>query len=229
MNTDLTRQQLCAQLQVSDSTIRGMVKLGMPVIGEGRERRYDLEAIKAWCKERQKPPPPIIRPNALAAFEGKTMRNTQFIKHRLVRVPGQPLTKGRHFGKSQEAVMPLLLEHIPGTRTKRWREAVLSEMMGLPEIVHAEDDFRTLIRRMVLVPDAYLINMDVPELHFFEVEVSSPMSRDKLQTYAKFLTDLHFYGIEFACFTVNQHGHINEVHLFPHYLDWLEAQGEIEA
>jgi hypothetical protein len=224
--TDLTRQQLCAALSISESTVRRLERDGLPYSGDGLERRYNADTCKEWCRQFYAKPAPVPRPGSTAAFEGKVMRPTQFIRHAIKRVPGQPMTHGRHFGKSQEAVMPLLLEHIPGTRTKRWRETVLQEMGALPGAVDEAEDFRALVMGLSLVPDAFLINKDTAELHFFEVEVSSPMSRSKLQSYAKFLTDMHYYGIEFACFTVNQHGHINEVHLFPHYLDWLESQGE---
>lgn len=45
--TDLTRQQLCAALQVSESTIRRLELDGLPCTPVGRGKRYDL----AECKQ----------------------------------------------------------------------------------------------------------------------------------------------------------------------------------
>jgi hypothetical protein len=77
---------------------------------------------------------------------------------------------------------------------------------------------------MELIPDAYAIHRDTNELHFFEVEVRHLLTDTKLQEYARFLTIMDFYGIEFGVFSVNQHGHINQVPLLPHYIAWLKAQ-----
>ena len=53
MTTVLTRQQLCAELQVSDSTVRRWHLDGLPHIPVGvRTARYDLTEVKAWLKAR---------------------------------------------------------------------------------------------------------------------------------------------------------------------------------
>jgi hypothetical protein len=51
--SDLTRQQLCAQLQVSESTVRRLELEGLPFSLESKSKRYDLAAVKAWAKARR--------------------------------------------------------------------------------------------------------------------------------------------------------------------------------
>jgi phage terminase Nu1 subunit (DNA packaging protein) len=52
MDAGLTRQQLCATLQVSESTVRRLEQAGMPVMRAGpRSPRYDLPEVKKWLKE----------------------------------------------------------------------------------------------------------------------------------------------------------------------------------
>jgi hypothetical protein len=51
--SDLTRQQLCAELQVSESTVRRWEVDGAPYTPVGlRGKRYDLAEIKAWLRGR---------------------------------------------------------------------------------------------------------------------------------------------------------------------------------
>ncbi len=53
----LTRQQLCAKLQTSESTIRRMEQEGMPFIHVGkRGKRYNLVEVLEWSK-RNRPCP----------------------------------------------------------------------------------------------------------------------------------------------------------------------------
>lgn len=50
--TALNRQQICAELGVSESTIRRLEQLGLPFTPVGvRSHRYDLEECKAWLRE----------------------------------------------------------------------------------------------------------------------------------------------------------------------------------
>lgn len=49
----LTRQQLCADLAISESTVRRLELDGLPVLRVGvRGKRYDLAEVKAWLKGR---------------------------------------------------------------------------------------------------------------------------------------------------------------------------------
>lgn len=50
---DLTRQQLCAALQVSESTVRRLELEGLPYTPVGRAKRYDLAECKRWLRERK--------------------------------------------------------------------------------------------------------------------------------------------------------------------------------
>ena len=92
------------------------------------------------------------------------------------------------------------------------------------EVVGVEDDFWDVLKSLELIPDAHAIHRETMELHFFEVEVTHLLSDTKMQEYARFVTIMDYYGIQFAVFTVNQHGHINEVPLIEHYVAWLRAR-----
>lgn len=45
----LTRQQLCAELAISESTVRRLEVAGLPCTPIGRRgKRYDLAEVKTW-------------------------------------------------------------------------------------------------------------------------------------------------------------------------------------
>lgn len=49
--TEMNRQQICAALGVSESTIRRLEQLGLPYTPVGaRSHRYDLDECKTWLK-----------------------------------------------------------------------------------------------------------------------------------------------------------------------------------
>ena len=52
--SDLTRQQLCAALGISESTVRRLEASGLPYTPVGkRAKRYNLEEIKGWLRSNQ--------------------------------------------------------------------------------------------------------------------------------------------------------------------------------
>jgi excisionase family DNA binding protein len=52
--SELTLQQLCATLAVSESTVRRWVKDGLPYTPIGiRTKRFNIENTRAWLRERQ--------------------------------------------------------------------------------------------------------------------------------------------------------------------------------
>lgn len=52
--SDLTRQQLCAALTISESTVRRLEIEGLPFTPVGvRGKRYDLAECKRWLRENQ--------------------------------------------------------------------------------------------------------------------------------------------------------------------------------
>ena len=55
--SDLTRQQLCAALQISESTVRRMELDGLPCTPVGRSKRYDLAEVKTWLRANHGQPP----------------------------------------------------------------------------------------------------------------------------------------------------------------------------
>lgn len=51
--SDLTRQQLCAELTVSESTVRRWERDGLPFTPIGKKgKRYDLPEVKHWLRGR---------------------------------------------------------------------------------------------------------------------------------------------------------------------------------
>jgi hypothetical protein len=55
--SELNRQQLCAALGVSESTVRRLEHDGLPYTPVGkRSKRYDLAECKKWLKEHQQCP-----------------------------------------------------------------------------------------------------------------------------------------------------------------------------
>lgn len=51
--TDLTRQELCVQLKISESTVRRLEQDGLPCTPVGRSKRYDLAECKLWLRNNQ--------------------------------------------------------------------------------------------------------------------------------------------------------------------------------
>ena len=48
----ITRQQLCAELGISESTVPRLEQVGLPFTPIGkRTKRYDLEECKVWLRE----------------------------------------------------------------------------------------------------------------------------------------------------------------------------------
>jgi phage terminase Nu1 subunit (DNA packaging protein) len=61
----INRQQLCAALNVSESTIRRLEHIGLPYTPVGaRAKRYDLDECRRWLREHQ--PCPSGKTNAAA-------------------------------------------------------------------------------------------------------------------------------------------------------------------
>ena len=52
-NRDLTRQELCVKLRISESTVRRLELDGLPCTPIGRAKRYDLAECKAWLRTHQ--------------------------------------------------------------------------------------------------------------------------------------------------------------------------------
>jgi predicted DNA-binding transcriptional regulator AlpA len=57
IQSELTRQQLCATLGISESTVRRLELDGLPFTPVGlRAKRYNLAEVKAWLKTHQSCP-----------------------------------------------------------------------------------------------------------------------------------------------------------------------------
>lgn len=52
----MTRQQVCAELGISESTVRRLEQAGLPFTTIGRRtKRYDMEECKAWLRQTYRP------------------------------------------------------------------------------------------------------------------------------------------------------------------------------
>lgn len=52
----ITRQQLCAELAISESTVRRLEQVGLPFTPIGkRTKRYDLDECRTWLRDVYRP------------------------------------------------------------------------------------------------------------------------------------------------------------------------------
>lgn len=59
--SELNKQQLCAALNISESTVRRLEQAGAPFTPVGvRSHRYDLDECKAWLRTQYTPGPPVM-------------------------------------------------------------------------------------------------------------------------------------------------------------------------
>lgn len=66
--SEMNRQQLCAALSISESTVRRLEQLGLPYTPVGkRSHRYDLDECKTWLKANP--------PNTEARIAGATSKS----------------------------------------------------------------------------------------------------------------------------------------------------------
>jgi methylphosphotriester-DNA--protein-cysteine methyltransferase len=71
----LNRQQLCAALGVSESTVRRLEQNGLPYTPVGkRSKRYDLVECKTWLKENQQCPSGTIKMAGSTSVSWSTAR-----------------------------------------------------------------------------------------------------------------------------------------------------------
>lgn len=66
--TTLTRQQLCAELQISESTVRRLELEGLPFTRGDRRKSYNLAEVKQWLRARQPAKPPEPSPEVIEAM-----------------------------------------------------------------------------------------------------------------------------------------------------------------
>lgn len=67
--SDLNRQQLCAALNISESTVRRLELDGLPYTPVGiRAKRYDLAEVKVWLRESRCQYGQTIRDASMSAF-----------------------------------------------------------------------------------------------------------------------------------------------------------------
>jgi len=83
----ITRQQLCAELGISESTVRRLEQAGLPFTPIGqRTKRYDLEECKVWLREVYRPgeqPQQVLQPVKLSKAAKEFMEMARKMKRRV--------------------------------------------------------------------------------------------------------------------------------------------------
>jgi hypothetical protein len=65
----LTRQQLCAELAISESTVRRLELEGLPYTPARGGKRYDLVGVNEWLRARRPVPPATVAREVVEAME----------------------------------------------------------------------------------------------------------------------------------------------------------------
>jgi Phage DNA packaging protein, Nu1 subunit of terminase len=84
------RQELCAELQISESTVRRMELEGMPVIPVGvRGKRYNLDEVIAWMREHRRecqsgPIETVVNMSALWSMGNAYTKSAQRVRRRVM-------------------------------------------------------------------------------------------------------------------------------------------------
>lgn len=87
--SELNRQQLCAALGVSESTIRRLEQLGLPYTPVGaRSHRYDLDECKTWLKANP-PGATATAPRVSASWPGEKEFRESYRKMKLRVMPSE--------------------------------------------------------------------------------------------------------------------------------------------
>ncbi len=118
----------------------------------------------------------------------------------------------------QVHVLEALTTTYPEIQRLDWKSTTFEAFIGDED----EDEIFGLLEAIKFIPDGYVVDPKERELYFFEVEIHSPMSGEKLRTYGKMAIDLAYYDINFVVMTINKYGHIQAVDLLPYYADWLQ-------
>lgn len=140
-----------------------------------------------------------------------------------LRMPHMKKASGKDRRQPEREIVESLLKACPQVQRLRWKETVLKRLAEFDLDEMEAEGAAAVVKDISLIPDAFAIYPEEHEIHFFEVEITSLMSKAKLQIYAKMVTDLNTYGIELTVYTLNHHGHMNHVYLFPHYVEWLRS------
>ncbi len=75
---ELNRQQICAALGVSESTIRRLEQAGLPFTPVGvRSKRYDIEECKNWLKKNNQWPSGTTKKQEARRHHGRWQKNSQ--------------------------------------------------------------------------------------------------------------------------------------------------------
>jgi|UPI0004E16885 phage terminase Nu1 subunit (DNA packaging protein) len=84
------RQELCAELQISESTVRRMELEGLPFLLVGkRGKRYDLDEVKAWMREQRRecqsgPIKTVVSMSALWSMASACTKSAQQVRRRVM-------------------------------------------------------------------------------------------------------------------------------------------------
>lgn len=121
----------------------------------------------------------------------------------------------------QAQVLAALRATYPEIRVNGWKSAVIKDLPPLDTEFDSVEEFAQMVMAVPFIPDGFVIESEPRDLVFFEVEVTHPMSADKLRNYGKLAIDMAAFDVNFAVLVYNKYGHCNVVDLVPYYGDWL--------
>ena len=104
---------------------------------------------------------------------------------------------------------------------KAIRKAVCSDLRNMEE-----EDFHKALGEIGFVPDAYHIDEKELVVYIYEVEVSNPITLDKMHRYVDLMFLLDYEEWSLLVTRVDKNGQPSPVDLFSWYGDSIRAQGE---
>lgn len=104
---------------------------------------------------------------------------------------------------------------------KAIRKAVCSDLRNMEK-----EDFHEALSQIGFVPDAYYIDEKELAVHLYEVEMSNPITLDKMHRYTDLMFLLDYEEWSLLITRVDKHGLATPIDLFSWYGDSIAAQGE---
>lgn len=124
----------------------------------------------------------------------------------------------------QAHVLAALRATYPEIRVKGWKAVVIKDLPLQDTEFDSAEEFAEMVMAVPFIPDGFVVEPEPRDLVFFEVEVTHPMSADKLRAYGKLAIDMAAFDVNFAVLVYNKYGHCSAVDLVPYYGDWLATE-----
>lgn len=109
-------------------------------------------------------------------------------------------------------ILAALQETHSEVQTKHWKNAAWKALRWRSRESYPEE-FIALLRGFRYIPDAYAVSSENRSIDFFEIEVTHPLPKHKLDAYVDLWMDFDYYRIEFTVYVVNRYGHITPLDL----------------